>query len=196
MNFTGLKQHILERLEKELDPRLTYHNLEHTMDVYDSATRLAEMEKVNGHDLLLLQTACLLHDTGMLDTYSGHENASVELANKILPEYQYSSTQIEMINNMIMATKLPQVAHSKLEQIICDADLDYLGRNDFHMISLRLKYEWDILEFNPTTLFEWYKIQINFLSGHQYFTSSAKKLRQPVKEMHLAEIREICHIGK
>ena len=33
------------------------------------------------------------------------------------------------------ATKIPQTPLTKLEEIICDADLDYLGREDFFEIS-------------------------------------------------------------
>ena len=33
-----------------------------------------------------------------------------------------------------MATKFPQDPHNLLEEIICDADLDFLGRTDFYPI--------------------------------------------------------------
>jgi hypothetical protein len=91
---------------------------------------------------------------------------------------------------MIMATMLPQHATNKLEMIICDADLDYLGRDDFFMISHRLKLEWH--EMGQTSrLIEWYKGQIEFLEGHHYFLESTKELRQAKKEENLAEIKEL-----
>ncbi len=78
MNYEGVKKFILNKLEKELDPRLTYHSISHTLDVLESAIRLAELEKLSENDVLLLKTACLFHDSGMLVTYRGHEEASIE----------------------------------------------------------------------------------------------------------------------
>ena len=196
MDFEGAKQFILDKLRKELKPTLYYHDISHTLDVYDSVKRIASLEKVNSTDLLLLKTAALFHDSGMLRTYTGHEEASCEIANKYLPGFGYSPEAIKLINKMIIATKLPQNASGHLEQIICDGDLDYLGRDDFFMISHRLKLEWNLQNFNPTTLREWYKLQINFLGNHKFFTKSAIQTREERKQKNLNEIKEICpYIG-
>jgi len=64
------------------------------------------------------------------------------------------------------------------------------------MISHQLKYEWDVLGINPTTLNEWYQIQINFLSNHEFFTDSALRMRKAGKQKNLDEIREICALKK
>ena len=79
MNYESVKKYILTRLDRELDPNLTYHSVSHTIDVLESAIRLAELENISNDDKILLQTACLFHDTGMLKTYRGHEEASVEI---------------------------------------------------------------------------------------------------------------------
>ena len=195
MDFEGAKIFILGKLKKDLKPTLYYHNVSHTLDVYDSVKRIASLEKINNPDLLLLKTAALFHDSGMLNTYIEHEDASCEIANEYLPGFGYDNASIGQINKMIMATKLPQNASDRLEQIICDADLDYLGRDDFFMISHRLKLEWNLQNFNPTTLKEWYKLQVNFLGGHRFFTKSAIETREERKQQNLNEIKEICMHG-
>lgn len=192
MNYEGAKKYILAKLERELDPRLTYHSVSHTLDVLESAIRLAEMEKLSPEEILLLKTACLFHDTGMLVTYRGHEEASIDICQQTLPAFNYSEEDTEIVCRMILTTKLPQCASEKLDKILCDADLDYLGRPDFFMIAHRLKYEWDVLDFHPTTLMEWYKIQRDFLSTHKYFTASAIKLRQSPKMENLKQIEFMC----
>lgn len=191
MNFEGAKQFILNKLNKELDPRLTYHSVSHTLDVLNSALRLASMENVSGRELELIKVACVYHDSGMLRRYSGHEEASAEIADEVLPQFGYMPGDLIVIKNMIMATRLPQLAVTITDKILCDADLDYLGRPDFFMIAHQLKYEWDMLEFNPTTLGEWYKIQIDFLTKHTYFTRSALALREDYKQKNLEEIKSI-----
>jgi uncharacterized protein len=192
MNYKAAKKYILKKLEKELDPRLTYHSINHTLDVLESAVRLAETEHIPAKDLLLLKTACLYHDSGMLVTYRGHEEASINICTEVLPTFDYNEEETAVVCRMILTTKLPQCASDHLDKILCDGDLDYLGRPDFFMISHKLKYEWDILDIHPTTLQEWYIIQRDFLSAHRYFTVSAIKLRQSYKLENLKQIEFMC----
>lgn len=196
MKFKALEEYILTRLHKELDPNLTYHSVSHTLDVLASAIRLAEMEGLNEEEMCILKTACLFHDVGMLRTYKGHEDASVQICREVLPGFGYSSEQIEEITNMILTTKLPQCAMSLLDKILCDADLDYLGRSDYFMIAHKLKYEWEVLGINKTTLYDWYVIQKDFLSNHRYFTTSAIKSRQSGKLENLRQVEMILNHEK
>ena len=131
INFAATKRFVLSKLRKELSHKLYYHSPEHTIDVYYATLRFAKMEKVSGHDLLLLKTAALYHDIGLIKQYREHEAASVQIANETLPEFGYSLEDIKVICHLITCTRLPQSAESKLEKILCDADLDYLGRDDF-----------------------------------------------------------------
>ena len=191
MNFVKAKEFILGKLERELNPTLKYHNIEHTQDVLQSVENLGKMERVNGKDFTLLKTAALFHDSGMLIQYDNHEEASTRIASKYLPDFGYSAEEIQVINKMIRTTRLPQNATTQLEKILCDADLDYLGRVDFFMIAHRLQYEWNKLNIKSTTLETWYELQIEFLENHEYFTASAKKIRQKKKEENIKEIKDL-----
>ncbi len=191
MDFDGAKAYILNRLEKELQPHLYYHDINHTLDVYLSAQRIAGLEKVEAHETTLIETAALFHDSGMMRTYKGHEEASCEIVIETLPKYGYSQSSIDAICDMIMTTKLPQSASGMLAKILCDADLDYLGRKDFYMISHRLKLEWLVLEVMPMTLREWYELQVKFLEEHSYFTQAAIQSRNQGKAQNLAQIKTL-----
>ena len=190
MLFEKLKKQILSRLESEIKPCLYYHNLSHTLDVVDATLRLAKLEGVSRNYTTLLASAALLHDVGMLDNYKDHEAASVNIAQKLLPELNYKASDIAEICDLIMATRLPQEASTLGEMIICDADLDYLGRDDFFMIAHRLRSEWICLGKNYT-LKDWYSMQADFLTKHHYFTQSAIQLREPTKQLHLQQILEL-----
>jgi hypothetical protein len=80
-----------------------------------------------------------------------------------------------------------------LEQIICDADLDYLGRTDFWLIGNKLFLELKALEILKTDI-EWNRLQKSFLNSHQYFTSSARKLRGEMKLNHIREVDKIVEL--
>lgn len=193
MNYDRAKDFIIKKLDVELPPWLYYHNLSHTMDVLEAALKIAEEEKVSKPDLILLKTACLFHDAGMLRSYVGHEEASVEIVKEVLPEFDYSRREIDLINQMIITTKLPQDAKHLLEKILCDADLDYLGRDDFFMISHQLRQEWLVSGFKPTNLTEWYQLQVEFLRGHVYFTPSSKNTREQGKTENLNQILDLLN---
>ncbi len=187
--FTRIKQPILSRLEKELDPRLGYHNLSHTVDVLKQAQKIADKEGVkNEQDLLLLKTAAIFHDSGFLFTYKGHEEKSCEIAAKYLKD-MLGAADMEKIYGMILATKIPQTPRNLLEQIICDADLDYLGRNDFEPISQQLHKEFLVFNILPADHI-WDHIQINFFESHHYFTKTSVEKRNKIKLKHLAILKE------
>jgi uncharacterized protein len=186
-DFESVKKVILAGLN-ELDPHLTYHSREHTIDVMKQALRIAESEGVSdSYQLLILKFATLFHDIGFLETYANHEAKGCELFLKYAAGGPFSETEKVDIQSLIMATKLPQSPKNHLEEIICDADLDYLGRSDFFVIGDNLRKEF--LHYNIVASNEaWEKLQLNFLKNHQYFTESSRKLREPVKQKHYSKL--------
>ncbi len=187
--FTSIKQPILSRLENELDPQLGYHNITHTLDVLEQAEMLAKQEKVtNKHDLLLLKTAAVFHDSGFLFMYKNHEEKSCEIASESLRSV-FNEEDIKKVCGMIMATKIPQTPNTLLEQIICDADLDYLGRDDFEPISRNLHKEFIIFKIIPEDII-WDHIQIKFFESHHYFTGTSISKRNVKKLKHLNILKE------
>lgn len=188
MQFEKVKKFILDKLKKELTKNLTYHSLGHIKDVYTAAENLAKLENVEGEELTLLLTAVLFHDSGFLISQKEHERLSCEIAMQHLPGFGYTPDQMERICGMIMATQIPQTPHNKLEKIICDADLDYLGRDDFFKIGDKLFDElcmYGIIDNEN----EWNKLQVRFLEKHHYFTTSAKKLRKAKKAENLSIVK-------
>lgn len=188
MQFEKVKKYILGRLKKDLTKNLTYHSLEHIKDVYAAAEQLASLEKINEEDKRLLLTAVLFHDSGFLFSQKDHEKLSCDLARQHLPEFDYLPEEIDRICGMIMATQIPQNPQNKLEEIICDADLDYLGREDFFNIGDKLFGElvmYGIIDDEH----EWNKLQVRFLEKHHYFTKSAKKLRREKKAENLLLVK-------
>lgn len=94
---------------------------------------------------------------------------------------------------MIMATRLPQSPLSKLAEILCDADLDYLGREDFFEIADTLKREWMQMDFISSDT-EWNQKQLGFLSSHTYFTESAMVNRDVGKQTNFLALQKILGI--
>lgn len=182
--FEPIRQRIIARLRSDLDPRLIYHNLEHTLDVLKQSEIIALAEGIQpGYEMELLKTAASFHDSGFLYTYKNHEERSCEIARTEL-EGLISEDDLKKVFGMIMATKIPQTPQTLLQQIICDADLDYLGRDDFEPISKNLYKEFIDFGIIPVEI-DWNAIQIKFFESHRYFTQTTYAKRNNQKQEHL-----------
>ena len=183
-----MENFILSKLKSDLPSNLFYHGLHHTIDVFNAALQIGEQEMLDELDSLLLKTAALFHDSGFMIQNKGHELIGCEMARNSLPDFGYSENEIEIICGMIMATKVPQSPKCKLEEIICDADLDYLGRDDYDVISNDLYQE--INQDGKINKKQWLKLQIDFLENHRYFTQTSIKNRNKNKAIRLIELKK------
>lgn len=187
--FPRIKELVLQKLRAGLADNLTYHNLNHTLDVLEQARIIARYENVSSaEDLMLLQVSALYHDIGFLEVYTGHEEKSCLIAASDLAGFGFDPNQVNKVMGLIRATKVPQNPANFLEEIICDADLDYLGRPDFFDIAAGLYREFldqGIVKDEQ----EWNLLQIRFLESHHYFTKSSLQRRQAKKMEHLQAIK-------
>jgi uncharacterized protein len=191
LNFEQARRYAEHRLEQELSPNLHYHGIMHTRaEVVPAVERLAGMEGITGRSLILLCTAAWFHDLGYVESALHHELISARIAGQVLPSFGYTAEDVEVVRWAILATALPQAPKNLLEEILTDADLDVLGREDFMRRNLDLRSELSLLgkEFTDE---QWYAGQINFLEGHSYFTASAHSLRDARKMLNIQELRKI-----
>jgi adenylate cyclase len=190
LQFHDIQEYIFDKLEKELPKDLYYHNLKHTVDVVTEVELIGWAEGLPDSDILLLKTAALFHDSGHTVAYDNHEFHGTTIAKTVLPLFNYTNEQIEKICEIIMSTKLPPAPQNLLESIICDADLDYLGRIDFIPVSNTLFEELKVRN-KIGSLNDWNKLQLSFISNHQYFTHTARKLREVNKQSQIERIRQL-----
>lgn len=187
MKHERLKQHIIGEIFPRLSPNLYYHGPHHTIDVYECAMRICAYLNVDEALTDLIAAAALLHDTGYTEAYLQNEPLGCNIARDVLPRFGYNGADCETICEMIMATRVPQAPTSRGAEILCDADLDYLGRDDFEEGADRLFHEFleqGIVDSKP----EWDKIQIKFLTAHHYFTEFSNLYREPAKQKHLSAL--------
>ncbi len=188
MQFKKAGDFITDKIRKELPANYVYHNIDHTLDVCRESERIGKQENISDYDMKLLLTAAAYHDSGFLRVSTGHEEESCRIAAAALPGFDYTENEINIICGMIRATRIPQSPKTQLERILADADLDYLGRNDFFEIAHRLFTE---LKLSGVVNDEaaWNRIQLDFITNHKYFTESAINLRRPKKLANIAQIR-------
>jgi uncharacterized protein len=190
-HYEQAKEYAENRLARELSPKLVYHGLIHTRDeVVPAVERLAGMEGIRGKQLNLLRTAAWFHDLGYVESAVYHELIGARIAVAVLPSFGYGPDDVELVRWAILATALPQSPGSLLEEILTDADLDVLGRDDFMKRNRDLRQELAFLGKQYTDE-QWFRQQLRFLEGHQYFTAAARHFRNKQKLENLNELKKI-----
>lgn len=188
MRYQQVYDFLMAKLEKELPDYITYHTAEHTRNVIAATSELASAENITGDELTMLKTAALFHDAGFLQQSAGHEEISCIIAREHLPDYGYTDAQIEHICRIIIATRLPQTPTDKLSEILCDADLFYLGTDTYTTNADKLYREFKHTGVIKTDT-EWRLMQVEFLSSHRYFTSSAIARLDTAKQQTLEQLK-------
>jgi uncharacterized protein len=184
-DYAGAVAYALNRLHTELPPELVYHNAMHTEgDVLPAAVRLARLSNVAELDLRLLEVAAAFHDLGQIRTFLGHEQIGAEIMSDVLPRYGFSPVEIERVSGMILATELPQTPFNEEQALLCDADLDSLGREDFFATSKALWQERTACGM-VIAWQTWLENQHRFLTDHRYFTPVARALRDKGKRKNI-----------
>ena len=182
-----MKDFVINLLKNKIPATYYYHNYEHTLYVIDKVIEIGEQENCSAKELELLSIAALWHDTGYINTYKGHEEESCTLARQYLPGYEYTTDDINTICDLIMATKIPQSSQNKLEEIIADADLEYLSTNNAVVLAHNLFKELNALDPLLTEQ-DWNKTEINFLTAHRYFTGYCKANKEHIKQAYLKSL--------
>jgi len=184
--------YIRELLRDKLPEGLKFHVVDHTLHptkgVVASANRIAISENISEHDRELLITAAYFHDTGFVREYEKNESLAAQMAGRILKLIGYKPNEIVKVQKMILSTDLEREPKTHVEKILCDADLDHLGREDFFKLDEKLREERHAEGIDVSDEAKWYKATLEFIIKHQYYTESQKKLREKSKQKNIKSL--------
>lgn len=182
MNYEFAWRYALKRLENELPNHLYYHGVFHTKDVVVPALdRLCRAYELTPDERLLVLTAGWYHDIGYIEQYDRNEPVGVRIASDMLWRFGYTAAEIDLVADLIMATQMPHNPQNLLHEIMADADLDALGREDFIESASSLRKElavWKGIRMADVT---WYNHEMTFLKKHHYFTHAQRHYRNGQK---------------
>ena len=165
----------VEKLFESYPSVFSYHNLRHTKDVVSIVQDIAENSDIDEKDKELLLIAAWFHDTGYQENISIHEEKSAEIAETYLKNINFAPDKISIVRNLILSTKMPQKPKTVLEEIICDADIAYIGSDNLINRIPELRKEWKQTINKNYTDSEWFKENIKFIESHTFYTDYARK---------------------
>jgi HD superfamily phosphodiesterase len=171
-----------------------YHNWGHAKDVARAAMRLARHEGIDEEGRYLLLTAAMLHDVHhcTLD----HESYCSKMSYELLPSMGYTDSHAEKVAQLIWATNLNAASLDTLDNIIKDADLDNLGREDFMEKGDLLRQERQVDEGSAWYMqsdANWYQHQYSFIKNFRYNTDAANALRGEQLQKNIDLVRRLAN---
>lgn len=182
----------VEELFETHPPIFLYHDLHHTRDVVNIIEEIADNSGINHEEKELLVIAAWFHDAGYPENIPLHEEKSAELAETYLKEINYPPDKIEIIKHLILSTKIPQNPKTVPEKVICDADIAYIGMNDFlNRISL-LRTEWEQTLDQKYNDSDWLKKNIGFIEANSFHTDYAKNKFGDIRKKNLATLKQMA----
>ncbi|MDO4873664.1 MAG: HD domain-containing protein [Candidatus Gracilibacteria bacterium] len=161
-----------------------FHNIHHTLSVFDRATYLAMNEDISQEDTEDLQIAALFHDTGFIKQYAKNEYVGSQIARKWLQENHYPENRIQKIERIIMATVLFSKPKNILEEIIQDSDLDNIGTKGAFKNSELLYHEIREIGSVVVTDCAFWQFTYRLYTTFRFNTKTARAERSHQKELN------------
>ncbi len=189
--LSDIESHIEQQYRDQQDPRIIYHDVQHIQEVVSAVITISGFYGMSEDERFPIIAAAWFHDLAYM--YTGpenHERNSADMARKYLESKGLDESLIQVVENCIMATKVPQEAHTLGEKIIADADLFHFGKAIFQEKSDLLKKETELLTGNEISTVEWRANTLRFMESHHYFTEFAKQELQPAKEIYYRELKK------
>lgn len=184
-----ISTYIKNLFETQLSPSFVYHNFQHTKDVVDAAKKIAENSGIPDGEKELLLIAAWFHDSGYCTSVKYHEEISTEIAGTFLKKENYPSEKTDIVKRIILSTKIPQHPQTKLEEILCDADLVYLGYENLDVKIELLRKEWESTINKFYTDREWLKQNIDFIDANSFHTDYAREIFGAVRMLNLNKLK-------
>jgi adenylate cyclase len=192
LRLNDLEEYIFNYFESDTPEYLKFHNLKNTIDVYTHVELLGRAEGVSDEELLLLRTAALFVNVGYLTHYEEYKIKRLEFATRVLPDFHYTTEQIQGVLNLLQIDACYAHDMSLLGQIMCDAMLNYTGRIDYLNRLDDIYKELSILK-KVKKQRDFYENQIRFLLAHHFHTATARYLQDIRYEDQIAKMNQLMN---
>jgi len=158
---------------------------------YGSTQELGNAHGLHPKELDLLAIAAWFHDLGYDKGPTGHEQRSAEYAKTFLEKYDFTEADIKIIQNCIMATKMPQSPNTLFEKILCDADMSHLGKKIYWERCGRIRQELALTKNTMMSEPEWIDFELKFIINQKYHTAQANHLFEKRKRKHIRQLKKL-----
>ncbi|MCF8240601.1 MAG: DUF5706 domain-containing protein [Melioribacteraceae bacterium] len=184
----SVEDHVRKLFKEKSPAENVFHDLAYTLEQVDTAKDFADKMKLSADDKTIILISSWFLNTGYFDKAENVNSESADYAEKYLMDKNVDSVIIDKVKSAVLAASRTALPASKLEEIICDIDSQYLGQKSFEERGelLLLEFEKRNNKFLPDI--EWLEYIINLFTSSKYFTKFAK---ENYGEQRLANLSKI-----
>lgn len=184
-----LQDEALSYLGENLDKHYTYHNAEHSLEVCNAVKLFTEKSDLPDFTIAALRIAAIFHDFGYLIRSNENEALAWEYIQEFGSRSNIDRKYLLAAHELILETVYPYKPQTPAGEILCDADIEYIGREGFVEKALLFRRELA----SEGTVFsdqQWWILELDFLKENTFFSSICKKMRTPGRLSNLEKARE------
>ena len=106
--LAAARAYVTDIFTHRMSVEMVFHNLEHTEDVVEASSRMADYYQLEEEDRLVLLLAAWFHDVGYsAGKAEGHEDVSIEMARQFLESRHLEDSLVQRVTSCIQATRMP-----------------------------------------------------------------------------------------
>ena len=188
----------LSYLEAHLDKRYTYHNAAHTLNVCNAVKLFAENLCLPPETYCSLRIAAIFHDFGYLEQSFDNEKLALPYLEEFGRKFDIDKKFLLHANDLILETVFPYTPLTPAGSLLCDADIEYIGRECFFEYAglFREELAGDGIVYTDE---QWWSLETDFLQENKFFTPICRSLRNVgrlsnlrIAQEHLLAAKESC----
>lgn len=167
--YFTLKEQVLDLLRQKFpEDRHYYRGASHTLKAMDVVEEYIDYMRVGTFEAQILRLGVLMRDLGELNPVE-HGEDGIELVRKTLSDAGYSFVQTKVVSDLVKAARHPHRPTNLLERIICDVDMEFLGRED-HEEANEMFFQELLRNSMVNSREEWEQWQEEMLENYKYHT--------------------------
>jgi len=132
--------------------------------------------------MILTKISAWLHDIGFTVSHHDHELKSAEIAVAFLREKELDADKIKLVENAILATRIPQEPKDEISKVLCDADMYHITTDEYFEQANLMRKETKAIKMIDITKVEFERLSYIFFNQHFFHTNYGKTVLQEKKE--------------
>lgn len=188
IKLIDIEEAVIKIFDEEAPPNLYFHNSSLVKSISNNVELLSTSEKLPEEEFINLKIASVFLLAGFIYDYEKPMEASIRLADEMLPKYGFSRENIESACRIIRNSYNDNY-ETMADNILHDARYEYLGRIDYLKLTdklLRERTEYG----KPYANKSWKDEQKKILVNHDFLTKTAQLLRSVTIKEQIAALQE------
>ncbi len=173
-------QHILDVFNSKHDPRLVYHNYQHTCGIVQSIQEIASEEQLNDNETEPALLAGYFSNIGYLEKYDNPLDDAIRQLSVFLELNNYQADLFQIALRCLQNINLNQQPQSKSEQVFADAVAIQALHRNFSEMGPLLRLEEELLQKQKYSTAEWAQFQLQHLMQIKFYLPYSKKQYEPI----------------